>query len=190
MSGCRQKQAATQNASSAKPSVAPSPAAPAPLQPVAPARPSGPIHFTDITAQAGIHFKRNSGAFGQKYLPETMGSGACFIDYDNDGWQDILLVNSMDWPGHKTGTSYPALYHNNHDGTFTDVTRQAGLDVEMYGMGCAIGDYDNDGYDDIYITAFDGSHLFHNLGNGKFADVTARAGVSSPGFATSAAWFD
>ena len=89
-----------------------------------PSRPSGPIVFTDVTAQAGIHFKHNSGAFGKKYLPETMGSGACFLDYDNDGWQDIFLVNSMDWPEHKTGKSFPALYHNNHDGTFTDVTQQ------------------------------------------------------------------
>lgn len=170
----------------------PSAASPnAALQGAADQRPSGPIRFTDITAQAGIHFKHNSGAFGKKYLPETMGSGACFIDYDNDGWQDILLVNSMDWPGHKRGTSYPALYHNNHDGTFTNnVIGQTGLDVEMYGMGCAIGDYDNDGYDDIYITGVGGSHLFHNLGNGKFADVTASAGVESPGFATGAAWFD
>ena len=105
----------------------------------------GPIEFTDVTAQAGIHFKHNSGAFGKKYLPETMGSGVCFLDYDNDGWQDILLINSMDWPGHKSGKSFPALYHNNQDGTFTDVTRQAGLAIEMYGMGCAVGDYDNDG---------------------------------------------
>lgn len=153
-------------------------------------RPSGPTTFTDITAQAGIHFKHNTGAFGKKYLPETMGSGVCFIDYDNDGWQDILLVNSMDWPGHKTGKSFPALYRNNHDGTFTDVTRQAGLAIEMYGMGCAVGDYDNDGYDDIYITALGANHLFKNLGNGKFADVTARAGVADPGFSTSAVWFD
>lgn len=174
------------------PSKTPEPASASVSQPEqsAPERPSGPIRFTDITAQAGIHFTRNSGAFGMKYLPETMGSGACFIDYDNDGWQDILFVNSMDWPGHESRKSYSALYHNNHDGTFTDVTRQAGLDAEMYGMGCAIGDYDNDGYDDIYITAVDGSHLFHNLGNGKFADVTAKAGVGSPGFATGAAWFD
>ncbi len=93
-------------------------------------RPSGPIQFSDVTAAAGIHFKHNSGAFGKKYLPETMGSGVCFIDYDNDGWQDIFLVNSMDWPGQKAGgPSYPALYHNNHDGTFTDVTRAAGLAV-------------------------------------------------------------
>jgi enediyne biosynthesis protein E4 len=188
--GCRQKPAPPHEAATTPQAHASASATVTPSQPTAPERPSGPIHFTDITAQAGIHFVHNNGAFGKKYLPETMGSGVCFIDYDNDGWQDILLVNSMDWPGHKKGKSYPALYHNNHDGTFTDVTRQAGLDVEMYGMGCAIGDYDNDGYDDIYITALDGSHLFHNLGNGKFQDVTAKAGVSSPGFATSAAWFD
>lgn len=153
-------------------------------------RPSGPIVFTDITEQAGIHFKYNNGAFGKKYLPETMGPGACFIDYDNDGWQDILLVNSMDWPGHKSGKSTPALYHNNKDGTFTDVTREAGLAIESYGLGCAIGDYDNDGYDDIYITAVGSNHLFRNLGNGKFADVTAKAGLADPGFSTSAVWFD
>jgi enediyne biosynthesis protein E4 len=154
------------------------------------ARPSGPIQFTDVTSQAGIHFKYNSGAFGKKYLPETMGPGVCAIDYDNDGWQDILLVNSMDWPGHKTGKSFPALYHNNKNGTFTDVTRQAGLAIEMYGLGCTVGDYDNDGFDDIFITAVGSGHLFHNLGNGKFADVTAKAGVASPEFGVSAAWID
>jgi len=153
-------------------------------------RSSGPVEFTDVTAQAGIHFKHNSGAFGKKYLPETMGSGVCFIDYDNDGWQDILLVNSMDWPGHKSGKSFPALYHNNRDGTFTDVTRPAGLAVEMYGLGCAVGDYDNDGYDDIYITTVGSNHLFHNLRNGKFADVTAKSGVADTGFSASAVWFD
>jgi enediyne biosynthesis protein E4 len=144
----------------------------------------------DVTAQAGIHFKHNSGAFGKKYLPETMGSGVCFIDYDNDGWQDIFFVNSMDWPEHKTGKSYPALYHNNHDGTFTDVTREAGLAIESYGLGCAVGDYDNDGYDDLYVTTVGSNHLFHNLGNGKFTDATAKAGVASPGFSASAVWFD
>lgn len=153
-------------------------------------RPSGPIRFTDVTAQAGIHFRHDSGAFGKKYLPETMGSGVCAIDYDNDGWQDILFVNSMDWPGHKSAKSFPALYHNNKDGTFTDVTRQAGLAVEVYGLGCTAADYDNDGFDDIYITALDGNHLFHNLGNGRFSDVTAKAGVRDPGFATGAVWFD
>ena len=119
-----------------------------------------------------------------------MGSGICFIDYDNDGWQDILLINSMDWPGHKSESSYPALYHNNHDGTFTDVTKQAGLAVEMYGLGCAVGDFDNDGYDDIYVTTVGSNHLFRNLRNGKFVDVTAKAGVADPGFSASAVWFD
>ena len=171
---------------SAQPGISSAPTAVASAAP----RPSGPITFTDVTAQAGIHFRHNNGGFGKKYLPETMGSGVCVIDYDNDGWPDILFVNGTDWPGHKTRRTTPALYHNNHDGTFTDVTKQAGLDVEMYGMGCAVGDYDNDGYDDIYITAIGGSHLFHNQGNGRFADVTAKAGVADSGFPASAVWFD
>jgi hypothetical protein len=153
-------------------------------------RPAGPIEFLDVTSQAGIRFKHNTGAFGKKYLPETMGSGVCFLDYDNDGWQDIFFVNSMDWPEHKTGKSIPALFHNNHDGTFTDVTREAGLAIETYGQGCAVGDYDNDGFEDIYLTTVGSNHLYRNLGNGKFADVTAKAGVSSPGFSASAVWFD
>jgi enediyne biosynthesis protein E4 len=153
-------------------------------------RPSGPIRFTDVTAQAGIRFRHNSGAFGKKYLPETMGSGVCVLDYDNDGWQDIFFVNSMNWPEQKMSKSYPALYHNNKDGTFTDVTRQAGLEIEMYGLGCAAADYDNDGLADIYITALDGNHLFRNLGNGKFADGTVKAGVRDAGFSTGAVWFD
>ena len=140
--------------------------------------------------EAGIRFKHNSGAFGKKYLPETIGAGAAFLDYDNDGWQDILLVNSMDWPENKKRKSFPALYHNNKDGTFTDVTHQAGLGVEMYGLGVAVADYDNDGNQDIYITCVGPNRLFRNLGGGKFADVTARAGVGDPGFSTSAAWFD
>ena len=179
--------------------LSPSASSPSPVQPsqgAAPQvppdvpRPSGAIEFVDVTVQAGIHFKHNTGAFGKKFLPETMGSGVCFIDYDNDGWQDIFLVNSMDWPEHKTGKSFPALYHNNHDGTFTDVTQQAGLAIETYGLGCAVGDYDNDGYDDLYLTTVGSNHLFHNLRNGKFADVTAKAGVASPGFSASAVWFD
>jgi enediyne biosynthesis protein E4 len=172
--------------SSSAPEAAPSPSTSEPSG----ARPSGPIEFVDVTSQAGIHFKHNTGAFGKKYLPETMGSGVCFLDYDNDGWQDIFFVNSMDWPEHKTGKSYPALYHNNHDGTFTDVTRESGLAVETYGLGCAVGDYDNDGYEDLYLTTVGSNHLYHNLGNGKFADVTAKAGVASPGFSASAVWFD
>src|SRR5262245_7694827 len=104
---------------------------------------SGPIQFTDVTALAGIHFKHNSGAFGKKYLPETVGSGCAFIDYDNDGWQDILLINSTNWPDHKGQKSYHALYHNNHDGTFSNVTKEAGLAEPMHGLGCAVADYDN-----------------------------------------------
>ncbi|MFT4112869.1 CRTAC1 family protein [Silvibacterium sp.] len=153
-------------------------------------RGAGPVRFTDVTAAAGIHFRHNSGAFGEKYLPETMGSGVCFIDYDNDGWQDVLFVNGKDWPGHERQRSTPALYHNNHDGTFTDVTKAAHLDVEIYGMGCAVGDFDNDGYDDIYISAVGGGRLLHNARNGTFTDVTTKAGVASPGFASGAVWFD
>ena len=163
------------------------PQAPAPTEA---ARYSGPIEFTDATAQAGIHFKHNSGAFGKKYLPETLGSGCAFLDYDNDGWQDILLINSMNWPGRAGPKSYPALYHNNQNGTFTDVTKEAGLAVEMYGLGCAVADFDNDGFDDIYVTCLGPNHLFRNLGSGKFQDVTAKAGVGDPGFSTSAIWFD
>jgi len=163
---------------------------PSPTPSPTPPRPSGAIEFTDVTAQAGIRFKHNSGAFGKKYLPETIGSGCAFLDYDNDGWQDILLVNSMNWPEQKGAKSFLALYHNNKDGSFTNVTGQAGLGVEMYGIGVAVADYDNDGNEDIYITCVGPNHLFRNLGGGKFADVTSKAGVGDPGFSTSAVWFD
>ena len=151
--------------------------------------PASTVHFTDVTASAGIKFHHNAGKAGKKYLPETMGSGVAFFDADGDGWPDILLINSKDWTprGHK---SLPALYHNNHDGTFTDITAGSGLDVEMYGMGVAIADYDNDGREDVYITAIDGDHLFHNEGHGKFRDVTAASGIHNANFGTSAAWFD
>ena len=152
---------------------------------------SAAVRFVDITQQSGIRFTHNNGAFGKKYLPETLGPGLAFIDYDNDGWPDIFLVNGSDWPGHVTKHSTPKLYHNNHNGTFTDVTAKAGLAVEMYGMGVSVGDYDNDGYDDLFVTAYGQSHLFHNNGNGTFTDVTQKAGLGGvQEFSTSAAWVD
>ncbi len=149
--------------------------------------------FTDVTASTGIHFRHVNGAFGKKYLPETMGSGVAFLDADGDGWQDVLFVNSMPWPrpgAARAARSVMALYRNNGNGTFTDVTARAGLAVPVYGIGVASADYDNDGRADIYITALGRNRLFHNLGNLKFEDVGARAGVDDPGFSTSAAWFD
>ena len=149
------------------------------------------IQFQDITAKAGLKFKHNNAAFGKKYLPETMGPGCAFIDYDGDGFPDILLINGEDWPSHKRNTTTLKLYHNNHDGTFTDVTEKAGLAISLFGLGVAVGDYDNDGHDDIFVSALGQSHLFHNTGKGTFSDVTKAAGLWGPNeFSTSAAWVD
>jgi hypothetical protein len=149
------------------------------------------FRFADITTKAGIVFKHNNGAFGGKYLPETLGSGVAVLDFDKDGWQDILLINGMDWPGHHAHRSTMALYRNNHDGTFADVTHRAGLDVEMYGMGVAVGDFNNDGFPDLFVTAVGQSRLFQNNGHGGFADVTEKSRLGGhTGFSTSAMWFD
>ncbi len=161
-----------------------------PLLTAGPASDSG-FHLVDVTNPAGILTVHNNGAFGQKYLPETLGPGCAFLDYDNDGWQDILIVNGTDWPGHKRRRSTLALYHNNRNGTFTDVTRQAGLDFEFYGLGVAVGDYDNDGFPDIYLTGFGQNRLLRNNGHGAFIDVTRKSGLGDRlGLSTSALWFD
>ena len=147
--------------------------------------------LTDVTSSAGIQFHHNSGAYGGKLLPETLGSGCAFLDYDGDGWQDILLVNGMDWAGHKRERSTLKLYRNNRNGTFSDVTRSAGLDFEMYGMGVAVGDYNNDGFPDILITCVGQNRLFRNTGKGTFVDVTAKSGLGGrQAMSTSALWFD
>ncbi len=151
--------------------------------------PSAPVRFTDITTAAGIHFTHNAGRTGKKWLPETMGSGVAFFDADGDGKPDILLINGSDWIAKGRHTT-AALYHNNGNGTFTDATHGSGLDIEVHGMGVTIGDYDNDGRDDVYITAVGGDHLFHNEGGGKFRDVTKESGIANAQFASSAAWFD
>ncbi len=149
------------------------------------------FNLTDVTAKAGINFRHNNGGFGGKLLPETLGSGCAFLDYDNDGWLDILLINGMDWPGHKRQRTSLSLYRNNRNGTFTDVTAKAGLNVEMYGMGVAVGDYNNDGFPDIFVTCVGQNRLFRNTGKGTFIDVTAKSGFDKRlGFSTSALWFD
>ena len=153
-------------------------------------RAAGPPLFTDVTARAGIKFVHTSGAFGKKYLPETIGSGVVFFDADGDSWQDLLFVNSSRWPGRAGAKTTPALYRNNGDGTFADVTRGSGLDVEVYGIGAAAADFDNDGREDVYVTALGGNRLFRGTGGGRFADVTRAAGVGDGGFSTSALWFD
>jgi len=148
------------------------------------------FRLVEIAARAGIQFQHNSGAYGGKLLPETLGSGCAFLDYDRDGWQDVLLINGMDWPGHKKARTTMQLYHNNHDGTFTDVTRKAGLDVEMYGMGVAVGDYNNDGFSDILVTCVGQNRLFKN-NRGHFVEVTDAAGLGHrESLSTSALWFD
>jgi len=156
------------------------------------ASPAAPgFRFVDVTSSAGIQFRHNSGAYGGKLLPETLGPGCAFLDYDSDGWQDILLVNGTDWPGHKRERSTLKLYRNNRNGTFSDVTRAAGLDIEMYGMGVAAGDYNNDGYPDILITCVGQNRLFKNTGKGTFVDVTKSSGLGGrQALSTSAIWFD
>lgn len=159
------------------------------VQAQAPAAPA--FTFTDVTTAAGIRFTHTSGAFGQKYLPETMGSGAIFFDADNDGDQDLFLPNGRSWPGQPAAGGTSAFYKNNGTGGFVESTKAAGLAVSIYGMGGSAADYDNDGDVDLFVTGLDGNHLFRNDGKGVFTDVTAAAGLAtSTGFATSAAFVD
>jgi hypothetical protein len=167
----------------------------APKLAVAPTAEIPEARFTDITAGSGIDFTHVNGAYGEKLLPETMGGGVAFFDYDGDGHQDLLFINSTYWPGHVPEGKTPptmALYHNDGHGHFTDVTAGSGLDVSLYAMGVAVGDYDNDGLPDVFISCVGGNHLFHNEGHGKFKDVTAEAGVGGTGqdWSTSCAWVD
>lgn len=151
--------------------------------------------FVEVTASAGIQFVHHSGAYGAKLLPESMGSGVAFFDFDADGRPDLLFINTSGWPGHPVGAVTPAvatLYHNEGGGKYTDVSAGSGLDFRGYGMGVAVGDFDNDGRPDLLITLVGGARLFHNLGGGKFQDITDTAGVGgqSDDWSTSAAWFD
>jgi hypothetical protein len=170
------------------------------------------VQFRDITARAGIDFVHTNGSFGKKLLPETMGGGVAFLDFNRDGKPDLLFIDSCYWPGHEQPGKVPTLrlYRNDGEGgdiRFTDVTKEYGLDVTLYGMGVAVGDYDNDGWADIFVTAVGGNRLFRNLGGKRFEDVTAKAGVGGPGgwpvgardflawdkpinWSTSAAWLD
>jgi len=164
------------------------------------ASPSGPpAKFVDISARSGVNFRYQASHTSKKYLPETMGAGVALFDYDNDGRLDIFLVNGAPLADptpkgtilQKTGPLYwNRLYHQKTDGTFEDVTEKAGLQGAGYGMGVAVGDYDNDGFEDLYVTALGGNKLYRNNGNGIFTDVTDKAGVAGSGWSTSAAWVD
>src|SRR5487761_1502519 len=158
-----------------------------------------PARFVDVTASSGVHFLHLASHTSHKYLIETMGSGVALFDYNNDGRMDIFAVNGAPLQApvakgtipQKAGPKYwNRLYRNNGDGTFTDVTEKAGLQGIGYGMGVAVGDYDNDGHEDLYVTAYGGNRLYHNNGDGTFTDVTQQAGVIGGGWSTSAAWVD
>jgi hypothetical protein len=149
------------------------------------------VRFVDVSKASRVQFTHTNGASGRFYFAETMGSGCAFLDYDGDGRLDLFFVNSSRLPGFTgTGPYYPALFHQRPDGTFADVTKRAGLAIDCYGMGVAVGDYDNDGHPDLYLTALGPNHLFRNRGDGTFADVTARAGVGDSHWGASAAWLD
>jgi enediyne biosynthesis protein E4 len=158
-----------------------------------------PAKFVDVTSSLGVQFRHAAPHTSKKYLLETIGSGVALFDYDNDGRLDLFIVNGAEINDpsppvtvpQKTGSKYwNRLYHQKIDGTFEDMTEQAGLQGAGYGMGVAVGDYDNDGFEDLYLTAYGGNKLYHNNRNGTFTDVNEKAGVAGAGWSTSAAWVD
>jgi hypothetical protein len=160
---------------------------------------NAPVTFSDITPQTGIHFKDTNSPTPEKYLIETMTGGVALIDYDNDGYPDIFVVNGArihsgqkdgEEPDKSAPDTWNRLYHNNHNGTFTDVTEKAGVRGTGFGMGAAVGDYDNDGFDDLLVTNFGSVILYHNNGDGTFTDVTEKAGLRTAGWMSSAGFFD
>jgi len=158
-----------------------------------------PGNFVDITEKAGVHFLHQAPHTSRKYLIETMGSGVALFDCDNDGRLDLYLVNGAPYGDptpkgfipQKTGPEYwNRMYHQKSDGTFEDITEKSGLKGVGYGMGVAVADYDNDGYEDVFVTGYGGNRLYHNNGDCTFTDVTEKAGVGGSGWSTSAAWVD
>src|SRR4051794_19808219 len=156
------------------------------------ARAASPALFEAVPASSsGITWVHNNARSAERWLPESMCSGCAFLDYDNDGWMDIFLVNTgpSDFYRPSKAPSH-ALYRNNRDGTFTDVTRRAGIQTTGFGEGVAIGDFDGDGYPDIFLTCYGSNVLYRNNRDGTFTDVTTKAGVGGSGWSTSAVWFD
>ena len=172
---------------------------PDPAAPMVGADNPGFPQFTDLTQRAGVRFRTETSATSQKYLLETMGGGVAIFDYDGDGLMDLFFVNGAqlgdpmserEEPDKSNPRYWNRLYHNNGNGTFTDVTKKAGLQGCCYGMGVAVGDYDNDGHPDLYVTGWESNTLYHNNGDGTFSDVTKKAGVAAAGWSTSAAFVD
>ena len=161
----------------------------APFAVLASAEPAS-VRFTDVTEEAGIQFRHFKGETGKRYLPETMGSGVAVLDFDQDGWMDLFFVNGWRLELGRPEGAGSVLYRNRGDGTFGDVTREAGLGSHAYGMGAAAGDYDNDGFPDLYVTNLGLNRLYRNNGDGTFSDITFEAGVGDPSWGASAAWLD
>ncbi len=161
-----------------------------PVPKTEPAAQRAPVRFEDVTASAGITFRHTTGAEGRKWMPETMGAGCAWMDVDNDGWLDLVLVDSTPWPGSPLPPGRCRLYRNRKDGTFADVSREYNMPVGIYGMGVTAGDVDNDGFCDLVLTALGGSRLLRNVNGRRFEDVTKRWGLATPGWPTSAALLD